>query len=50
MNKINIENTIKSLIDTFLFAGKIAIELRKKGLIQKELTKRGIEWENLKKK
>ena len=34
MNKINIENTIKSLIDTFLFAGKIAIELRKKGLIQ----------------
>jgi len=23
---------------------------RKKGLIQKELTKRGIEWENLKKK
>ena len=32
MNKINLKNIIESQIDTFLYAGKVAIELRNKGL------------------
>tara|TARA_B100001057_G_scaffold190902_1_gene191716 strand:- start:4902 stop:5675 length:774 start_codon:yes stop_codon:yes gene_type:complete len=35
MNDINIKNVTESLIDTFIYAGKISIELRKKGLIKK---------------
>ena len=35
MNKINIKNIIENLIDTFLFAGKISLNLREKGLIKK---------------
>jgi len=34
MNEVNIKKTIESLIDTFLKAGKISLELRKKGLIK----------------
>ena len=34
MNEDNIKKTVESLIDTFLNAGKIALELRKKGLIK----------------
>ena len=29
------EKSVESLIDTFLYAGKISLELRKKGLIKK---------------
>ena len=32
MNKINIKNIVENLIDTFLYAGKISLELRNKGL------------------
>ncbi len=32
MTKINFEETVKDLIETFLYAGKISLELRKKGL------------------
>ena len=32
MNKINIKKTVEDLIDTFLYAGKISLELREKGL------------------
>ena len=35
MLEINIKEIIESLIDTFLDAGKISLELRKKGLIKK---------------
>ena len=35
MTKINIKTTVESLIDTFLKAGKISLELRKKGLTKK---------------
>ena len=35
MNKINIKNIVENLIDTFLNAGKISLELQKKGLIKK---------------
>ena len=35
MIKIDIQNIVKNLIGTFLFAGKISIELRNKGLIEK---------------
>ena len=35
MNKINIKRVIENLIDTFLNAGQISLELRKKGLIKK---------------
>ena len=35
MTNINIKEIVESLIDTFLEAGKISIELRKKGLIKK---------------
>ena len=35
MSKINIKEIIESLIDTFLNAGKISLELRKKGLTKK---------------
>ena len=34
MTKINIEKVVKDLIDTFLMAGQISIDLRKKGLTQ----------------
>jgi len=32
MNKINIKEIVENLIDTFLYAGKVSLELRKKGL------------------
>ncbi len=35
MSKINIKEIIESLIDTFLNAGKVCLELRKKGLTKK---------------
>ena len=35
MIEINIKKIVESLIDTFLEAGKISLELRKKGLIKK---------------
>ncbi len=35
MNEINIRNIVENLIDTFLYAGKISLDLRKKGLIKK---------------
>jgi len=35
MNKINIKETVENLINTFLEAGSISLELRKKGLIKK---------------
>ena len=34
MNKINIKQTVENLIDTFLDAGRLSLELRKKGLIK----------------
>ena len=34
MNKIDIEKTVKDLIDTFLQAGEVSLELREKGLIK----------------
>ena len=34
MKQIEIKAAIKNLIDTFLYAGKVSIELRKKGLIK----------------
>ena len=35
MIEINIKEIVESLITTFLDAGKISLELRKKGLIKK---------------
>ena len=35
MNKIDIKQTVENLIDTFLYAGKVSLELREKGLIKK---------------
>ena len=35
MNNLNIEEIVKELIDTFLYAGQISIDLRNKGLIKK---------------
>ena len=35
MKKIDIKKLILGLIDTFLNAGKISIDLRKKGLVKK---------------
>jgi len=35
MNKFNIQETIENLVDTFLNAGKISLELRRKGLTKK---------------
>ena len=32
MNQIEIKATIEKLIDTFLYAGKVSMELREKGL------------------
>ena len=34
MTEINIKEIIENLIDTFLYAGKISLDLRKKGLIK----------------
>ena len=34
MKQIEIKVTIEKLIDTFLYAGKVSIELREKGLIK----------------
>ena len=34
MNEINIKQTVENLIDTFLEAGRLSLELRKKGLIK----------------
>ena len=35
MNDLNKKEIVESLIDTFLYAGKICLELRDKGLIKK---------------
>jgi 3'(2'), 5'-bisphosphate nucleotidase len=35
MTKIDLKKVVESLIDTFLYAGKISLELRSKGLIKK---------------
>ena len=35
MNKIKIKKTVESLIETFLMAGDVSIDLRKKGLSKK---------------
>ena len=35
MNEISIKNVVESLIDTFLKAGKVSLDLRKKGLTKK---------------
>ena len=35
MTEINLKNIVENLIDTFLYAGKISLELRKKGLTKK---------------
>ncbi len=35
MNDLNIEKIVKELIDTFLYAGQVSIDLRNKGLIKK---------------
>ena len=35
MTKIDIKKNIESLIDTFFYAGKVSLDLRKKGLIKK---------------
>ena len=34
MNEINLKNIIEKQIDNFIYAGKVAIELRNKGLIK----------------
>ena len=34
MNEINIKQTVENLIDTFLDAGRLSLDLRKKGLIK----------------
>ena len=34
MNEINVKQTVENLIDTFLDAGRLSLELRKKGLIK----------------
>ena len=34
MNNLNIEKIVKELIDTFLYAGQISLDLRNKGLIK----------------
>ena len=35
MTEINLKNIVENLIDTFLYAGKISLELREKGLTKK---------------
>jgi len=35
MNKINLKEIVEDLIDTFLYAGKVSLELREKGLTKK---------------
>ena len=35
MNQIEIKNTVEKLIETFLKAGRVCLDLRKKGLIKK---------------
>ena len=35
MREINIKEIVENLIETFLYAGKISLELRDKGLIKK---------------
>ena len=35
MNKINLKKIVENLVETFLYAGRISIELRQKGLIKK---------------
>ena len=37
MTKINIQEIVENLLDTFLYAGKISLELRDQGLT-KEIT------------
>ena len=35
MNKSDLKNIVEKLINTFIYAGKISLDLRKKGLIKK---------------
>ena len=35
MNDLDIKKIVETLIDTFLYAGKISLDLRDKGLIKK---------------
>ena len=35
MTELNIKKTVEELIDTFLYAGKVSLDLRDKGLIKK---------------
>ena len=35
MTELNTKNIVESLIDTFLYAGKVSLDLREKGLIKK---------------
>ena len=35
MTELNIKKTVEKLIDTFLYAGKVSLDLRDKGLIKK---------------
>ena len=35
MIKIDIQNIVRNLIDTFLYAGKVSIKLRDEGLVKK---------------
>ena len=36
MTKINIKDVVENLVDTFLNAGKISLDLRNKGLTKKQ--------------
>ena len=35
MKKIDLKDVVENLIDTFLYAGKVSLELRDKGLTKK---------------
>ena len=35
MNNLNLKEIVENLIDTFIHAGKISLDLRKQGLIKK---------------
>ena len=35
MNKNDLKNIVEKLINTFIYAGKISLDLREKGLIKK---------------
>ena len=50
MNKINIKEIVEDLIDTFLYAGKVSLDLRHKGLTKKIKSSPKIKLRNQKKK